>query len=839
MNKKILIQAGVILGIFLTIILAAVGCSKVNPEPTVASISNGDDAYLTLEGGITVTNDEIFETMMNVEGLDYLLDYVEEIILAEYFETITQDDIDKELLLLVFGTDDEEILAELESVEGLYDDYLEVFYNNLEILGYDTTDPADVAVFLKANIAKKNLTRAKIDEEIYGGSYYIYETEVETYYETTVKNDVCALTIMFSNVNEAEAVFANFNLVLNFNTGLGLYTEDATVPFEDVSSEEFVAGENTIQLTDEEVFPHYVEIYNYMNPYAEQLPSDITEAELCADYSDISLFNYSDMTTGLKIGSTSSYYADYLFNTLDLTNEEITRFSYAPKAFGTSQMFTFKISEEPVTLFADLSDEDKAMYRAEFIETVLGDDLVSYAVDEIRNDSDFDIVDPYLQLAYYSQTGIELSGEGSDTIVATLGDLEITADDLFEYMVSRAGTFYSLEIAKVEMLLESDQFIEIYGEDPNYLSSNAGDLVAIRENLLTIKSNFGDNLYADSGFPNTIYSWSDVLYLGFGARTETEVLMQDTIMTLQADLIYPTIDFASYEDYLNLQLDEYFDLNAEHLLLYIDFDKDFKPDDYSDFIEAIDAVPADSDEYYALKGEFEGIVDTKLNAGMTFTEIVIEYNESLIGDVTSDWYNIKQYGFLLMTENLSVDGSLTYLNSSDLDDAFSVALKEIYDEFINPINVDLTHLLASTLTTTDFGVHLIDATKGSLFERPSAIYEPTDDNPDAYSAGAENTEDTPNEAQLALYNEIRFAEMKGEIAEVSLPGSVFYTISGYYDGIMNAYYNQTGYSIVAAEFVLDSNPVFASNQDASVAKINTILDILYTVNFPEEFVQPE
>ena len=81
--------------------------------------------------------------------------------------------------------------------------------------------------------------------------------------------------------------------------------------------------------------------------------------------------------------------------------------------------------------------------------------------------------------------------------------------------------------------------------------------------------------------------------------------------------------------------------------------------------------------------------------------------------------------------------------------------------------------------------------------------------------------------------------MKGEIAEVSLPGSVFYSISGYYDGIMNAYYNQTGYSIVAAEFVLDSNPVFASNQDASIAKVNTIIDILYSVNFPEEFVQPE
>lgn len=831
MNKSILIKAGVILGIFVGIIGAAVGCSLIKSDPEVAKLTNGDDIYLTTDN-FTVTNQELYETMMKVDGLSHLLTYVDELVLESYLAEVTEEETDKELLLLIFGTDNEDILNELQTIDGLYEEYFQAFYDNLEILGYDTTDDASVASFLKLSVAKKNLTKEKIAEAEYGSSLYVYDNEIEAYYDATVKNDVCALELRFSSETEAEAVFLELGLVLEHNEGIGEYF--GTTDIGNVSSEEFT-DLNTKQLTEAEVFAYFVQIYNNQNPYGEQIALETTQEDFCTNYADIAVYNFDEMTTGLNVGSITSYYSNYLFNTLDLDNEDVVRYSYAAKEFGEEFLFVYKVSQEHVTPYLTLTEAEQDVYYNEFVDSAIGDDLVNFAMDELRKANDFDIVDPYIALSYTFQTGIEVDGSGSNTVIALLGDLEITADDLFEYIEKQVGVFYSLEVVKYKMILTSSAYIDLYGTNVDYLKDNAGDLADYRENLSSIKSDFNKNAYASSGFSNNVYSWSEVLYLGFGVKTEAAVIEQDVFSSLQADLIYPTIDFASYSDYLQVQVDEYYNLNATHLLLYVDFNKDFMPDDFNDFIEEIEADPTTNDEYYALKALFETIVDDKLNDDMTFTDIVKEYNETLVTDETSVWYELKQYGFKMLTEVLSGDESLNYLNSSDLDDAFKVALKELYDVYSNPVNEDLTHLLASSLTTTNFGVHIIDATKGDAFELPSAMFT---ENFDAYSIGSENSSHVPNETQLEIYNAIKYAELKGNATDLSLPGDAFYAIGGYYDNIRSAYFNQTGYSIVAGEYLLGINPVFANDNDVNVAKVDTIVAILYTVNFPDEFVRP-
>ncbi|MFK5883607.1 MAG: hypothetical protein QM489_04625 [Candidatus Izemoplasma sp.] len=834
MNKSILIKAGIILGIFVAIIVASVGCSLINTDPDVAVLTNGDDIYLTTDD-FTVTNQELYETMVKVDGLSHLLTYIDEILLADYIAEVTQDEIDKELLLLIFGTDNEDVLNELQTIGGLYDEYFQAFYDNLEILGYDASDDESVAEYLRLSVAKKNLTKAKIIASEYGSIFYVYDNEVEAYYDTTVKNDVYALELRFSSQAEADAVFLEFNLVLNYNEGIGEYF--GAVDIGNVSSEEFDET-NTNQLTDEEVFAYFVAIYNNQNPYETQLALDVTQEELSTNHSDISLFNLEEMTTGLNLGSIYAYYSNYLFNTLDLNDEDVVRYSYDAREFGDEFIFVYKISQENVAPFLTIPAAEQDVYYGEYVDMNLTDDLIRLAMDELRMENDFDIVEPFLALSYTFQTGVEMGGEGSTSVIAVLGDLEITADDLFEFMDEQVGVFYSLEVVKIKMILTSTVYTDLYGTNVDYLKDNKGDLEAFRDNLTSIKSQFNNGVYASSGFSNTVYSWSELLYLGFGVKTEADVIEQDVLMSLQPDLINPTIDFASYSDYLQLQVDEYFSLNATHILLYVDFDNNFMPDDFSDFIEEIESDPATSLEYYTLKALFETIVNDKLNDDMSFTEIVEEYNETLVNDDESVWYELKQYGFKLLTEVLSANGSLNYLNSGDLDEAFQVALKELYDTYTNPVNVDSDHLLASALTTTDFGVHLIDATKGEFFELPSAMYIPDGDNLISYSEGSENGTDVPNESQLALYNALLLAEDKGLASDILIPGTVLTAIESYYFGIRYAYFNQTGYSIVAGEYLLGINPVFTNDSVTKLAKVDTIIGILYTVNFPEEFVRP-
>ena len=49
---------------------------------------------------------------------------------------------------------------------------------------------------------------------------------------------------------------------------------------------------------------------------------------------------------------------------------------------------------------------------------------------------------PYMQLQYQFDEGVTFDNDGSSTLIATFGDTEITADDLYEYMELTKGGYY-------------------------------------------------------------------------------------------------------------------------------------------------------------------------------------------------------------------------------------------------------------------------------------------------------------------------------------------------------------------------------------------------------------
>jgi len=842
MNNSILLRGSIIMGIFLVIIGAAVGCSLIKKDAADSQISNGDDLYLSL-ADFDLTKQELWEVMKNANGLDYLLDYVDKIVLADYIAAVTPEEIAEEVLNQTYLTDDLEVIAEIQADADVDKEFVDAFAQNMTILGYNPEIADDVRDYVIMNVAKNNMATEYILNAQEGDTLEVKLEDVESYYDYIEYNDACALEVRFSSATEAGEVFDKFNLVPNYNLGIGEYrgTEDISL----IPTDQFTPL-NTYQLNDDEVFSKYVELYNYMNPWMDSLPIDITKEDYCNDYSDIATYNREEMIGNQVTGDPNIDLANYIFTTLDLENEETIPFSYNFQTIGDMSLLVYKISEEPATPFADIPADKLAELRDELVALYISDAVIEDLMTVKRDEIGFEIFDPNMKLQYEFSTQIAYDNNGSETLIARFGDLDITADMLYDYMENRIGTFYSIEVAKIKRLILSDEYEDIYGTSRDYLNNNSDEMVDHRNNLRNIKSIFANNGYASAPYylSSGSYTWEEFLLLASGSTSESKAIENIYIIgALQPSFIIDTLNYDSVLPYMQDQVDNYFSLGVVHALLYVDFDKNFLPDSFDDLIADFDA--AELENYTTLKVAFQDLIlDKYNNDDMSLSSIIEEYKNGLIDDPLNEWAEFKAYGFLIMTETLNVTDSednpiytLTDLNSETLDETFKASLKRIYDDYNETQNLILTEFVDDQLTQSDFGLHLIIATKGDTFEQPTSIF--TAEDADDYSTGSDGDTVVPNESQFDLYNQIKYADLKNTLATEILPTSVYNALESYYGTTFSAYFAQTGYSIVITDYILNSNPVFASNDAEHEAMLELILDALYSVNFTNEFVVPE
>jgi len=837
MNNSILLRGSIIMGIFLVIIGAAVGCSMIKKDAVESQISNGDDVYLTL-ADFDLTRQELWETMKNVNGLDYLLDYVDKIVLTDYIAAVTPEEIAEEVLFQTYLTDDADLIAEIQADADINQEFLDAFEQNMTMLGYNPDVADDVRDYLVMNVAKNNMATEYILNAQEGDALEVTLEDVESYYNYIEYNDACALEVRFSSATEATEVFDKFNLVPNYNLGIGGYfgTEDiSTVPTDQFTDL------NTTQLDEDQIFSKYVALYNYMNPWMDSIPTDITKEQFCIDYSDLATYDREEMIESQTTGDPNIELANYIFGTLDLENEETIPFSYNFQTFGDMSMLVYKISEEPATPFADVPADRLAELRDELVQLYISDTVISDLMTVMREETGFELFDPNLKLQYEYSSQITYDNNGSDTVIAKFGDLDITADMLYDYMENRIGTFYSIEVSKVKSLILSDEYEKIYGTSRDYINNNSDEMVDHRNELREMKSIFANNGYASYGFSSASYTWEEFLLLAFGSSSESQVLENIYIVgNLEPSIVIDTLNYDSVLPYMQDQVDNYFSLGVVHALLYVDFDKDFMPDNFNDLVADFDAT-----EFTALKAAFEDLILNKYNNDdMSLDSIINEYKNGLIDDPLNEWAEFKAYGFYIMTETLNVsdsDGNPIYtlnsLNSSTLDENFRASLQRIYDDYNETQNLDLTEYVDGRLTQSDFGLHMIIATKGDVFEQPSAILSAAD--AVGYTDGSEGDTVVPSESQFDLYNQIKYASLQDTQATELLPTSVYNALESYYATTFASYFSQAGYSIVVTDYMLNSNPVFTSNDAEHEAMLTIILETLYNINFVDEFIVPE
>jgi hypothetical protein len=845
MNNGIGIKIGIIVSFFILVLGLAYGCSSIKSNDKTPQLQNGDDVFLTV-GDINITNQDLWNKMKISDGLTYLDKYVDEILLADYLPQVTQDMIDEKVEQSIYGSNDADAIAKIKSDPTQEDEMILAYERSLLLQGLDPNDADDVRSFFELSIAKelyardfvKNITDSN-------NALFIDESVVKDYYDQNTKGDVCALTLRFQSYNEAQEVFDLFNVVPNFEGGLGLYF--GTTPIKDVPTANF-DDTNTKVMTDDEALAVYIDMYNYLYPNNTQLDNTTTLADFCATYGDDFTFNYEDMTQKYNSTSDQSSLASYLWNNLQIVSDDQndsspSRFSIDSYTVGEFEVMAYKVNENTVPAYDDLTQDEKDALYDKVLDSKVTSDTITQAMADLRSQFDFEIFDPTLKLQYAYKNKVDFDNNGDDFVIARFDGKDITAQELFDYMMSQIGSFFTLDLVKQQAMLHSTYYTDVYGDDYDYLNNSSDKMVDHRTQLRSMKTAFSSNAYEQYGFSSKDYTWEEFIVLAFNDYTETDVIRDVFVMgSLQPYMVKDMISYENAADFIQAQVDEYFSLNVTHLLLYRDDDMTFTPDEYNDYVNGLTGT--DQDDYNQLVANFESLVKSKINNDdYSLEDIVNEYRDSLVGDNTNEWAEFKAAGFYIMTEDLSAASdansgpkSLTNANTTNYDEDFVAALKRIYDAYVvADQNSTLDQYIDDRVVQSNFGLHFIIATKGDGFDQPSALFDATGTD---YDPGFTNDSMVPSKSQVELYNQIKFAEQVKEDSPYEIPSSVQDALDAYYGDVFNDYFTSSGYAIASAQYMLDNNVQYSKDQADEVEYLQNIINILYEVNFPKEFITP-
>jgi len=771
-------------------------------ETITPMVSNPDGVYASF-GDITITRSEMWNEMVKVYGMGMMQRYVEEILFEDYITALTPEEILEGKNKILFGTNDADMIAEMMEDEDYYAQLLSTFEESLLFTGYNPNLEGDIEAFLALDIAKGNYTKEYLQNATEEDGFYVTPTQLEAFYAESNIGDVCVLTVEFSSTKEFDSVLDEFNLVDNYNFGYGEYF--GTTPIEQLSSDLFDET-NTTQLTDEQVFSKFVLLYNYMNPNLEQLPENITEAELCSNYADISVLNYDDLLGNINYNAHPiALYAALVFDTLKVDGENTSRFSYTHQNISGDFVVSYKVSEEVVPAFDTLTTLELAELKTDFIDLMTVNEVIASITGILLQETELQLYEPTFRMIFEFENNTEVAVLNSETIVGVYGDIEITADELFNFIEYRLGINIVTDIYEKKALIDSDIFIDYYGSNQNLSESDNQKIVDYYTQMDSVSANFYTGAYVSYGFDPQTLSFREFLFLGFGHYTLDDVVMNVFILpNLQVE--YAVGNLPTYEELLvhfELEYNEFFSLSVEHVLIYLDLDNDFVPDDYQEYVDGLTALEVD--ELTALKLLYETLLFQKLDEGLSFNQIESEYKNGLIDDIENPWAPLKQYGFKIKHEQLNVLGN----NTVDyFDDEFVDSLVTLNEALNRPENENVDELVDTKLTTSAFGVHLIKASKPSQFEKPTAEFAEENPLEPVYPEGTVNDSHLLSQAQIDIYHSMTIPALAGESSTVTIPDSLTEAINRYYKPVFDQYVSTWGTSVLDLQNMLDSNPVF-------------------------------
>ncbi len=813
MENVIVKRALMVLTGLIVIVGTAVACNFIIGDDDAPTVSNKDEVFLTYKG-IEITKGDLYGRMLVTDGMLHLVDYIDRHLLAEEMDAVTAEEIDELITELKYGTTDPE---EIERMTEEEIEELESEYRDLVVMsGYDPDDPESEEAFIRLRVAKENYTRSRYETTDETDPFFITDEDLERFYEDYRQGDLMAIRIRFDNQNEFRSVFKHFNLVYNYEDGIGLYVGDE--PIEDLRREDF-DEENTELLDDEEVLAYYIKIYNYIYPYRETLDEEKDLEDLIELDEDFFWFNQRELQE-LAAERDEAFFAkmsDFLYYDI----EDDRPYATNAKSIEGNRYLAYVLQRDEVTPFEDLEDEDLDALRAEYIETLVGDEETVQTMAALHEESGLRIYDQAVSAVYQQQfeTAKDFFREPKDNkTLAEIDDMEITADDLYDYMVERIGILYATELAKEKHLLLSDYFTDVFGRERDVLRNRSDLMRDYRRELSETKQQV-----AEFGFDWQLYL---ALYMRVGS--DRELIEQRAARRLRSDYLLDIVDVAMAYPYVEEHFENYFSLDVERIVIYLDHDEDRLDDNLAEYLESLDE--AEESAFRSTVAALEGLIISE-SQDEDLEDIVKEYNEALRGedddeDDYSRWARFKNVGLRLRYEDL---GELSYKDAMQHDEDFIAKLQTMYARYVEDYE-DEDKIFSDGTRMTEFGYHFILARQGENFEKPSARLTAADLGD--YHEDFLNDGDIPTVEQLALYSLRELDRQRYGESDIEIPADVRDALEAYYKDAHTRLFGSVHHSIITLDNMLAGEAEIHRDEEHHLRMAETIRDLFMRMHFP-------
>ncbi len=908
--------------IVLTGTLVLVACKKGELKTPYGSV---DDAVYLSGDGYQVTKKELYDEM-KVAGISQLERMFYEILFQEELTAIKEnpedykEDLIKAANKAIFGTDEVDDIKELDAdlltrtineyVDSMY--LLGVTITNSDI---DTTDFTDhnesVLNYYHLDVARKAYAKEKLEEEVVdedSAAYIDKGKDIQSYFQANIEKryPLSAITIRFTNSYEANQTLRHFNLkayrsnwyelpnpradvvdgyALEVLENLSLEGKNGSLSESEhqlyydsyvINPDRLPTEHADMVLSLDETLVKFLEIYNFIYPYKTQYDIN-TYSTLTTILEDDTLVNDDED----NLGAFTRLYKDFhqaslrtaLYDTLS-TKEGETRFTSSPRSHGNYYFLMFKLEDHNQDLLAQLDDEKKLIvweneedevlkdyaeeYYNKLVESKLTDSYISSKASERLDETKIVIYDEeiYLNISMYYGP-YSLAKKPSTTVVAKMDDIDILVDDYYEKLESRLGVSVAMDIGLRKAFLASEYAQKITAEQKK----------EFRENVENLIKQFGQNAFAQSGYPATM-GRKNFLRLAFKSNSIDEAVTKLYIANEIEKLYLEDYEnhygldiYEKFTYFANKSRDQYFSITASHLLIYVDMDEDDSADDPEDFFETL--TPVQQLEYKNLVLELMQLIHDQASRYATFANgleaIVNEYNDATkFRPDTCDaeenaeykpecrWAKFKKAGLYLKFESLgSTTNQKNYPESSQhFDEAFYSSLIKLYNEikeeyydvdkkFPSQI-LDTRPVSYETVLQSGFGWHLILATGGKVAE--SAKYTEENDSKarddDEYMIYEHILvkDRLENEYYLNAYSEtdqlsvnqvrIYLNEIDSEYGLESIPTKIKPALEAYLAPIKTRYENSYTRLHLLYKFLVSTNFRYTdSSKDAKLAQI--------------------
>lgn len=745
-----------------------------NTEDNITHTFDMDTVYY--EGaGFKVTYGDLYNSIKLNDGIDQLTSLIDHKLLEDYFALITADHLADKRLELIYGTKEQEKIDEMRDDQKVKME--KAYENGMYVLGFSGDDTPYLNLLIARDLYVIDLLT---NPDIEDNNVLLDVDDVVAYYIKNKIGKVNSILIKFDSKTEVSKIFLDNDLV-EHKGELKKYT-DSNIPLSDVPSYK-ITEENTRILTERELLDYFILFYNEI--YVDQrqaLVSGSSVDDLIAN-PDLT-YVFEDLEeVNVNLGS-------LLFTGLSTMKSQTDAKYYTYKAFEVKVTgeTNFYLALNLDRDYYDLNDFDgdtedlvaligQAKYD-EVLQKVVDKNLsdasfVNRRVKKLREAHDLVIFDYFLKLDHDQIVPEDLENKPlnkSDFVIASVDGEDILVKDLLSYALKNKAPLYLAHASQVQ-ILKSQHFDNVYCDDDgncntDYTQNNSGAMNYHLSEYQNMEAEFNKSQYA------SFYKFEDYLYLAYGVRNDIEMMENYIKRTLEPLYLYDYLIankdqvIGDMMDVVNGFYDNYYSLNINHVLIYIDLNADGQPDKYEDFYGGLSE--SDKTAYDILLADLQLDIETFLaDNDDDLEELVDTYIKASRSDDT--WGEYKRYGIKLLTEDLSPLSdpkdefsrkSLTYMNSfKSFEEAFVDGLVSLYQTYVLPENSGKVFIYNEDLVQTTYGLHLMKAEKGKDFNIPSAKFAVKPETVYNYPSGLNNTEERISASQIEVYINTRIFAM--------------------------------------------------------------------------------